>query len=70
MPDKFVAAKQPNLPPPPVHFVGDTRSDPYFANGTVQFYNVAESISGAQCHYDMPPVQTNARSTPKSLPLF
>jgi hypothetical protein len=70
MPQTFVAAKQPNLPPPPVHFVGDTLSDPYYANGAVQFYNVAQSVSGAQCRYDMPPVQTNARSGPKSLPLY
>lgn len=57
MPASFIAAKQPNLPPAPIHFVGDPGSDPYFAPGTVQFYNVNQSISGAQCHYDMPPVQ-------------
>lgn len=57
MPASFVAAKQPNLPPDPIHFVGDPGSDPYFAPGTVQFYNVDQSISGAQCHYDSPPVQ-------------
>ncbi|MEO6966246.1 MAG: hypothetical protein ABI076_10185, partial [Acidobacteriaceae bacterium] len=57
MPTSFVAAKQPNLPPTPIHFVGDPGSDPYFAKGTVQFFNVNQSISGAQCHYDTPPVQ-------------
>ncbi|MEO6828578.1 MAG: chitobiase/beta-hexosaminidase C-terminal domain-containing protein [Acidobacteriaceae bacterium] len=57
MPAGFVAAKQPNLPPAPIHFVGDSGSDPYFAPGTVQFYNVNQSISGAQCHYSTPPVQ-------------
>lgn len=61
MPGSFVATKQSDLPPAPIHFVGDAGSDPYFAQGTVQFYNVDSSISGAQCHYDMPPVQTNAR---------
>lgn len=57
MPASFVAAKQSDLPPAPIHFVGDSGSDPYFAPGTVQFFNVNQSISGAQCHYDMPPVQ-------------
>jgi hypothetical protein len=65
MPVGFVAAKQTALPPAPIHFVGDPGSDPYFDKGTVQFYNVDQSISGAQCHYDMPPAQTNARSAPK-----
>jgi hypothetical protein len=46
-----------DLPPAPIHFVGDPGSDPYFAPGTVKFYNVDESISGAQCHYDQPPLQ-------------
>jgi hypothetical protein len=57
MPGNFVAAKQSNLPPDPIHFVGDPSSDIYFAPGKVQFFNVAESISGAQCYYDSPPVQ-------------
>jgi hypothetical protein len=57
MPSSFVAEKQPNLPPAPIHFVGDAGSDPYFAPGTVKFYNVDESISGTQCHYDQPPLQ-------------
>jgi hypothetical protein len=57
MPDGFVAAKQPNLPPAPVHFVGDPKSDPYFAPETVPFYNVNESISGGQCYYNTPPKQ-------------
>jgi hypothetical protein len=70
MPVGFVAAKQTDLPPAPIHFVGDPGSDPYFDKGTVQFYNVDQSISGAQCHYDMPPAQANARSAPKTLPFF
>ncbi|MBA3916442.1 MAG: hypothetical protein H0X25_21880 [Acidobacteriales bacterium] len=70
MPAGFIAAKQPNLPPDPIHFVGDSGSDPYFAPGIVQFYNVNESISDAQCHYDMPPLQSAARSANKSLPLY
>jgi hypothetical protein len=65
MPPGFVAGKQANLPPAPIHFVGDPGSDPYFAPGKVQFYNVDQSISGAQCRYDMPPAQVNARSAPK-----
>ena len=68
MPTSFIAAKQTDLPPAPIHFVGDPGSDPYFAPGTVLFYNVNQDISGAQCHYDMPPIQSSARS--KSLPLF
>jgi hypothetical protein len=43
-----------NLPAPkPTLFT----SDSYFAPGNVKFYNVDESISGSQCHYDSPPVQ-------------
>lgn len=60
-PSTFVAQKQPNLPPAPIHFVGDPGSDPYFAPNAVTFYNVAQSISGPECHYDMPPVQAAAR---------
>jgi hypothetical protein len=60
MPSGFVAEWQPNLPPPPIHFVGDPGSDPYFAPGTVQFYNVDLSISGAQCHYSNPPSPTDS----------
>ena len=67
MPSTFEAVKQQNLPPAPIHFVGDTLSDPYFAKGTIQFYNVDASISGAQCHYDMPPVQSATKSTPLAL---
>lgn len=69
MPGDFVASEQSDLPPAPIHFVGDSESDPYFAQGTVQFYNVDSSISGAQCHYDMPPVQTDTK-TSKPLPLY
>jgi hypothetical protein len=58
MPGKFLAAKQSNLPPAPIHFVGDPSSDPYFAPGTVQFSNVAGAISGAQCHYDRFPCKS------------
>ncbi len=60
MPTSFVAAKQTDLPPAPIHFVGDTGSDPYFAAGTVKFSNVPQSVSGTQCYYNTPPVQTPA----------
>lgn len=70
MPGSFVAAKQSNLPPAPIHFVGDPGSDPYFAKGTINFYNVDQSISGTQCHYDMPPTQAAGRSNPKPISLY
>jgi hypothetical protein len=60
MPPSFVAAKQTDLPPTPIHFVGDTGSDPYFAPNTVKFFNVPQSISGTQCYYNAPPAQTPA----------
>ena len=62
MPAEFEAVKQKDLPPAPIHFVGDKGSDPYFAKGKVEFYNVDQDISGAQCHYDMPPVQPAVKS--------
>ncbi len=53
LPATFPAAGQ-NLPTPqPALFT----SDPYFAPNNVKFYNVDASISGAQCHYDQPPLQ-------------
>ncbi|MGA9720137.1 MAG: chitobiase/beta-hexosaminidase C-terminal domain-containing protein [Acidobacteriaceae bacterium] len=53
LPANFPAAGQ-NLPTPqPALFT----SDPYFAVGNVKFYNVDQSTSGAQCHYDQPPLQ-------------
>jgi hypothetical protein len=48
MPSGFEAAKQTDLPPAPIHFVGDPGGDPYFDKGTIQFYNEDQSISGAQ----------------------
>jgi hypothetical protein len=67
MPSEFEAVKQADLPPAPIHFVGDAGSDLYFAKGTVQFYNVSTDISGAQCHYDMPPMQPASNAKPFSL---
>ena len=57
LPNGFNPDPTVDLPPAPIHFVGDPGSDPYFAPGTVKFYNVDESISGTQCHYDQPPLQ-------------
>ncbi len=59
MPAGFQATKQSDLPPAPIHFVGDPGSDPYFGAGTVRFFNVNQLISGAQCYYDSPPGQQN-----------
>lgn len=61
MPGNFVATKQADLPPKPVHFAGDPGSDPYFAQNGVRFFNVDSSISGAQCRYDMPPAWSAVR---------
>ena len=52
MPSGFEAAKQADLPPAPIHFVGDPGGGPYFDKGTIQFYNEDQSISGAQYHYN------------------
>jgi len=49
MPDSFVAAKQPNLPPMPILF---QNADPYFGN--VSFETADKSIAGS-CFYSTPP---------------
>jgi hypothetical protein len=59
LPKEFSPLHQANLPPAPIHFVGDPSSDPYFNAGNVQFYNVNQSVSGAQCFYPSPPRQTD-----------
>ncbi len=69
MPPSFVAAKQTDLPPAPIHFVGDPGSDPYFAPRTVKFTNVPQSVSGTQCYYNTPPAQAAARAK-KSISLY
>jgi hypothetical protein len=56
MPRTFEAVKQPGLPPPPVRYVGDSESDPFFRIGHVTFDNASEEIAGA-CRYPAPPMQ-------------
>ena len=56
MPDKFLAAKQPGLPPAPAHFTGDAESDPFFRNGNVTFDNAPRHLAGS-CYYSTPPMQ-------------
>jgi hypothetical protein len=64
LPASFASGPQTDLPPAPIHFAGDPGSDPYFTAGNVKFYNVDQSISGAQCHYDTPPTQPPGSSGP------
>ena len=56
MPDKFVAEKQPGLPPAPTRFIGDPDSDPFFRTGNVTFQNVSSQVAGS-CYYSVPPMQ-------------
>ena len=56
MPENFVAAKQPGLPPAPVRFTGDAESDPFFRTGNVTFENASRKVAGA-CYYSVPPMQ-------------
>ena len=56
MTDKFLAAKQINLPPTPIRFVGDPASDPFFRQGNVTFENATETVAGS-CYYRVPPTQ-------------
>jgi cell migration-inducing and hyaluronan-binding protein len=57
MPSDFDSSKfaKPIATPKPIHFSGDSGSDPYFASGNIVFYNVPEKVSGAQCFYSKPP---------------
>ncbi|HXP07882.1 MAG TPA: G8 domain-containing protein [Acidobacteriaceae bacterium] len=56
MPDKFVAEKQPGLPPAPTRFIGDPDSDPFFRTGNVTFQNASSQVAGS-CYYSVPPMQ-------------
>jgi hypothetical protein len=56
MPGNFVAARQPDLPPAPIHFTGDPESDPFFRAGNVAFKNEPPSVAGS-CYYNVPPTQ-------------
>jgi G8 domain len=57
MPGAFTATGPiKGLPPPPIHFIGDPTSDPYF-DKKVAFVNVDSSVSGSECHYETPPAQ-------------
>jgi hypothetical protein len=56
LPDNFVAAKQPGLPPAPIRFTGDPASDPFFRAGIVTFENASKGIAGS-CYYSVPPMQ-------------
>jgi hypothetical protein len=63
MPGSFVAGTQPNLPPAPIHFTGDTNptdpyktSDPYFNAGNVTFSNT-NVVAGSECTYNPVPTQ-------------
>ncbi len=60
LPEGFSTAPvgQPIPAPPPIHFVGDTGSDPYFNKGNIVFNNVPSSIAGS-CTYAAPPEQSN-----------
>jgi hypothetical protein len=55
LPDNFVAAEQPGLPPPPIRYTGDPASDPFFHEGNVTFENASEDVAGS-CYYNVPPM--------------
>ncbi len=79
LPEEFGTApvNQPIPVPAPIHFVGDTGSDPYFNKGNITFDNVPASVAGA-CSYAVPPEQSSftrlmnlsraAQKTPHTLP--
>ena len=55
MPASFQTATAAQLIPPPAPVLFTASGDPYFASNQIQFYNVPESVSAAQCYYSTPP---------------